>query len=735
MKKRILLFQGLLLATVAAFAQTAPSVTPFDDGIHHWNLLHAERHYRRYAATEYTGIADNLVAYQNEDGGWMKNIDWLAQLPADSVKAALDDLHRSSTIDNGNTFPQIVYLAHAYTLTRQHRYRESALRGLEYLLAHQHQNGGWRGWDVDAITFNDDVTTGVLRLFKAINEGDLRFTWIDDALRRRILLAYRKGIDMILQTQYVQDGVKTGWGQQHDHVTLLPTQARSYELPSLAGRETCEVLRLLMDIHHPSPEVVGAVKAAVAWLERVAIHGIRIERVAVPAHQVPNPEYPYDKVVVKDKKAPAVWSRFYELADNRPFMCNRNGVKVYRLQDVEPERRVGYDWYVDEPAAVLAAYPEWLRRVELESRYPGYEVEDNMPSFYLDARRQLTWPMAWGHSSEKDFSAWRVQARQKLLECISPAPPAPAAYAVEVLETERREGYEARKILFNLSGWSRVPAYLLVPDAEGPHPAVLLLHDHGAHFTIGKEKMVRPFHVPELTALDADDWCARCYDGQYVGDYLAAHGYVVLAVDALFWGERGRKEYARYDSQQALSANLLQMGLSWGGYIAWDDLRSAEFLASLPMVDKEKVGAMGFSMGAHRAWMTAAGTDAVKAAAAVCWMNTTDSLMTLTNNQNKGGSAYAMLVPGLRQWMDYPHVASIACPKPLLLVNGLRDKLFPVQGVKEAYAVMRQVWESQGVADRFETRLYNLPHFCSREIQEDILRFFDRQFQRPASEP
>ena len=241
----------------------------------------------------------------------MKNIDWLAQLPADSVKAALDDLHRSSTIDNGNTFPQIVYLAHAYTLTRQHRYRESALLGLEYLLAHQHQNGGWRGWDVDAITFNDDVTTGVLRLFKAINEGDLRFTWIDDALRRRILLAYRKGIDMILQTQYVQDGVKTGWGQQHDHVTLLPTQARSYELPSLAGRETCEVLRLLMDIHHPSPEVVGAVKAAVAWLERVAIHGIRIERVAVPAHQVTNPEYPYDKVVVKDKKAPAVWSRFY----------------------------------------------------------------------------------------------------------------------------------------------------------------------------------------------------------------------------------------------------------------------------------------------------------------------------------------------------------------------------------------------------------------------------------------
>ena len=203
---------------------------------------------------------------------------------------------------------------------------------------------------------------------------------------------------------------------------------------------------------------------------------------------------------------------------------------------------------------------------------------------------------------------------------------------------------------------------------------------------------------------------------------------MVLAVDALFWGERGRKEYARYDSQQALAANMLQMGMNWGSLIAWDDIRSAEFLASLPQVDKEKVGTMGFSMGAHRAWMTAAATDAVKAGAAVCWMNTTDSLMTLTNNQNKGGSAYSMLIPGIRNYMDYPHVASVACPKPMLFINGLKDKLFPVEGVKEAYRIMQGVWESQSVPDRFQTKLYDLPHFCSKDIQRDILEFFNKEF-------
>ena len=172
--------------------------------------------------------------------------------------------------------------------------------------------------------------------------------------------------------------------------------------------------------------------------------------------------------------------------------------------------------------------------------------------------------------------------------------------------------------------------------------------------------MVRPFHVAPEVMEDADQWASQCYDGQYVGDYLARHGYVVLAVDARFWGERGRKEGTSYDAQQALASNFLQMGASWGAFINVDFMRSAEFLASLPFVDKERVGSLGFSMGAYRSWMLAALTDVVRASASICWMNTTEHLMTLTNNQNKGGSAYAMLIPALRRYLDYPHVASIA---------------------------------------------------------------------------
>lgn len=359
----------------------------------------------------------------------------------------------------------------------------------------------------------------------------------------------------------------------------------------------------------------------------------------------------------------------------------------------------------------------------------SYGVVKNMPVFFEQLKQQLSYPEAWGNTATKNFDVWKTEARKVLMECMQNLPPAPKEYNISVVATERRGNYEARKIRFNLSEWYRVPAYLLVPDGDGPFPAIVMLHDHGAHFSIGKEKMVRPFGVSEEVLADAEDWATRCYDGQYAGDYFAQHGYVVLSIDALFWGERGRQEGVNYDGQQALASNFLQMGASWGAFINIDDVRSAEFLASLPMVDKEKVGSLGFSMGAYRSWMLAALTDCVKASASICWMNTTDHLMTLTNNQNKGGSAYSMLIPNLRRYLDYPHTASIACPKPTLFFNGTQDKLFPVEGVKDAYQTMRSVWKSQNADERLVTKIWEEKHFFNKAMQKETLEFFNRWFK------
>ena len=128
----------------------------------------------------------------------------------------------------------------------------------------------------------------------------------------------------------------------------------------------------------------------------------------------------------------------------------------------------------------------------------SYEVTKNMPVFYEQLKQQLTYPAAWGKSTTKDFGKWRIETRNIVMECMQNLPPAPSKYDMSVVGTEQRAGYEARKIWFNVSEWSRIPAYLLVPDGKGPFPAVIMLHDHGAHFSIGKEKMVQEWKYSEM---------------------------------------------------------------------------------------------------------------------------------------------------------------------------------------------------------------------------------------------
>ena len=387
------------------------------------------------------------------------------------------------------------------------------------------------------------------------------------------------------------------------------------------------------------------------------------------------------------------------------------------------------------PLLCLCAVSVCAQKKEAQPpRMPGmeYGTECDMPLFYQQLKAELTWPWSWqSKQCDMSFKKWRKKAREEVFKTMRMAPPAPESYDYEVVDRERRDGYEALKIRFSINKWERVLAYLLVPDkrkAEGS-PALLMLHDHGAHFSIGKEKMVRPFGVDSLVMADAEDWAQRCYDGRYVGDEMARAGYVVLSTDALFWGDRGRKEGVRYDSQQVLSANLLQMGTSWGAWITWDDIRSAEFLARLPMVDKEKIGCMGFSMGAYRSWMAAALCDVIKASVSVCWMNDTEHLMSLTNNQNKGGSAYSMLVPGIRNLMDYADVAALACPRPALFFNGSRDKLFPVEGVENAYGKMREVWQQQKAGGNLVTKIWDEKHFFNRQMQQEAKAFLDTVFR------
>jgi dienelactone hydrolase len=366
-----------------------------------------------------------------------------------------------------------------------------------------------------------------------------------------------------------------------------------------------------------------------------------------------------------------------------------------------------------------------------------YEFERNLPVYADSLLKDLTYPLAWGNSEIKGFNEWRNTARQKVFDCMLMPPPAPievsgtqeeksGKFPFQVLYEEQREGYKAQKIEVRLSRYYTVPAYLLIPDGKGPFPAVNALHDHGAHLFIGKEKMIRPLACEDSTVIkDAEKWVEQLYDGHFVGDDLARQGYVVFSADAPMWGERGQQEGPKREKYDIIAGNMMMYGIDLSAYMTYDDISGTEFLVSLPQVDAERIGCMGCSMGAYRAWMLAALSDRIKAGAAICWMVTTDEQMSFKYKRTENGG-FANCMPGLRRWLDYPHIASMACPKPMLFINGSQDKLFPVPGVEKAFSIMKSTWESQGAADKLETELWDMPHSCPLKAQQRVIDFFKK---------
>ena len=367
--------------------------------------------------------------------------------------------------------------------------------------------------------------------------------------------------------------------------------------------------------------------------------------------------------------------------------------------------------------------------VSSQQKREKYEYERNLPVYAEALIADLTYPLAWGNSDIKDFDEWRKAARQKVFDCMLTPPPAPAeGYNVKILAEEQRDGYKARKIEIRLSKYYTVPAYVLIPDGKGPFPAVNALHDHGAHLFIGKEKMIRPLACEtEEVKADAEAWSVG-YEGQFFGDYLAQNGYVVFSADAPMWGERGQKEGALRDRYDMIAGNMMMYGIDLSAYMTYDDIAGTEYLATMPEVDASRIGCTGWSMGAYRAWMLSALSDRIKVGTSVCWMVTADEQMGFKYSRTENGG-FANCYPGLRRWLDYPHVASIACPKPMLFINGSQDKLFPVPGVEKAFKIMHDTWESQGAGDKIETYLWDMPHSCGKNSQKRVLDFFDKHLK------
>lgn len=373
---------SLVSASLAAQTKKATSASlqidpePFGDDSRHWygiydksNVIFPKANQPRYKPTQLAAIADNILLYQKDNGGWPKNYDMFAILTPeqkDSLVRARNVLN--TTFDNGTTYTHIAALALVYTATREPRYKEAALKGFDFICSAQYANGGWpQYYPLEEnysrhITYNDGAMIGIMQLLKDVADNKTDYTFIDKAHRKKIETAYANGLSCILKTQINDAGKLTAWCQQHDEITLQPAWARKFEPPSICNGESSDIVLFLMSIEQPSKEIVNAVQSAVAWFGESKILHTRVKVIQAPPLQTPYRLSTTDRVVVDDPSAPPIWTRYYELKTHRPLFCNRDSKVVYSLAEVDRERRDGYGWYTYAPQKVLDAYPAWQKK-------------------------------------------------------------------------------------------------------------------------------------------------------------------------------------------------------------------------------------------------------------------------------------------------------------------------------------------------------------------------------------
>jgi dienelactone hydrolase len=345
----------------------------------------------------------------------------------------------------------------------------------------------------------------------------------------------------------------------------------------------------------------------------------------------------------------------------------------------------------------------------------------------------------------RNLTSWQKTARARVLEHLFYAPP-PVPPKPEIIRRTDRGDYIEEYLTFQTTPDLRVPAYVLIPSkAALPAPGLVVLHCHGGAYVWGKEKVVA---VEKEHAVLAE-FKQQLYEGTSIATELARRGYVVITIDMFYWGERrmllegdppGYRDpgqmtadeitaFNRRSSQneQLVARTLMTAGITWPGVLLWDDLRTLDYLAGRPEVDRQRLGCVGLSVGGYRSFLLAALDERIKAAVDVGWMTSFASNIRRHVINTVGLTFH---IPGLYRYLDLPDLAALIAPRSVFVINGSRDTLFPREGVEKAFRKIEACFQKAGVPERQRCRLYDAPHQFNLEMQREAWDWLAGQIKR-----
>ena len=311
----------------------------------------------------------------------------------------------------------------------------------------------------------------------------------------------------------------------------------------------------------------------------------------------------------------------------------------------------------------------------------------------------------------------RPETLRHVVDSLGDLPPRPSKPCARVVSREVRPGYTLQRLAIDNGDQNDISALLLVPERrQHPAPAILWLHSS----TPDKNGLITPNG-----------------DEESLGDVLLRAGYVILAPDAPYYGDRaanvpgGAAEiYQRGDgeSAKAVQDRLLKLNL-WLGRTLWgmfvrDDQIALDYLCTVPDVDPKRIGATGISMGSTRSWWLAAVDERVAATVGVACLTRYENLI---NHGNLRAHGLYYFSYGLLKHFDSEGVLALIAPRPFLALTGDLDYGSPVDGIRVLEEKVSGVYRAVGAEDKFRNVIYpDVGHTYTSEMRKEMLAWFER---------
>lgn len=297
--------------------------------------------------------------------------------------------------------------------------------------------------------------------------------------------------------------------------------------------------------------------------------------------------------------------------------------------------------------------------------------------------------MSYEASADEDFKAWQRQLREALSNLLAVHPRHEREVTAVTLQEEDQGEYLRRHVRITSRDGVEIPAFLLVPKGlSSPVPAVVCLHGHGPGKVVPADYGV-DIHGQPVVVEGERDFAVQAVQA----------GHIALAPDLRGFGELMLAQDVANkmgSSCQQLAMRAMMVGRTLLGMRVLDIISCVDYLTSLPEVDARKLVCTGQSGGGTATLFATALDTRFAASIPSCYFCTFEHSILAMHHCDCN---YA---PGLLNLCEMYDIAGLIAPRPLLIIAGEQDTIFPLEGVKLAYARVQEMYRAAGAPDNVE---------------------------------